>query len=394
MKRLVIGVLAIAACKPSQPAENYGFVTTLGRDTISVENVTRRGNEMTSDEVDRFPRVRRRHTVVTLNDDGTIRKLITDIHTPSEPENRRELKVDVSVSGKQVRVSKKDGTGTTNLSFTGGDAPAMAHIAQMYSLYEQYFMAAKKRAQPGEDTVKFRQFYIDREFNRFPLHRATVVLHSGNKAEIRHDWLSGTGDATLDSAGRLLAYNGSRTTYDVRVTRVDSVPDLKSIGERYAAIEAKNGPVKPLSVRDTTRAAIGPATFMVDYGRPLARGRELLGNVIRYNSVWRTGANAATQFSTSAPVTIGTLKVRAGIYTLWSVARENGSAELIVNKQTGQWGTDYNSGLNLGRLSLKTEKTPSAVEEFTISIKPIDARHGTLVLEWGTFRWSAPISVQ
>lgn len=393
MKRLVI-VLVLAACSSSEPAERYGFITTLGHDTISVENVTRRGNELTSDEVDRFPRVRERHTVVTLNDDGTIRNLASDIHTPSEPDNRQDLHVDANVGGKQVKISKKDGTGTTNLSFTGGDAPAMAHVEQMYSLYELYFRAAKRRARAADDTLKFRQFYIDREFNRFPLHRATVVLHSGNKAEIKHDWLSGTGDATLDSAGRLLSYNGARTTYDVRVTRVDSVPDLKSIGERYAAIEAKNGPVKPLSVRDTTRASIGPATFMVDYGRPLARGRELLGNVIRYNSVWRTGANAATQFSASAPITIGTLKIPAGMYTLWSVARANGSAELIVNKQTGQWGTDYNSALNLGRLSLETEKASTMVEKFTISINPVDSRHGMLVLEWGSFRWSAPIVLQ
>lgn len=394
MKRIVIGVLALAACRSSEPAERYGFITTLGRDTVSVENVTRQGNKMTSDEVDRFPRVKQRHTVVTINDDGSIRNLTTDIHTPSEPENQRDLRVEASASKGQVRISKKDGAGTVYRSFSGADAPVLAHVPQMYSLYELYFRAAKKRAKAAEDTVKFRQFYIDHEFDKFPLHRATVVLHAGNKAEIRHDWLSGTGFATLDSAGRLETYDGSRTTYDVRVNRVDSVPSLKSIGERYAAHEAKNGPVKQLSVRDTTRATIGAATFIVDYGRPLARGRELLGNVIRYNSVWRTGANAATQFSTSAPISLGTLKLPVGMYTLWSVARENGSAELIVNKQTGQWGTDYNSALNLGRLSLKTEKSSSVVEKFTISINPIDARHGTLVLEWGTFRWTAPLALQ
>ena len=46
------------------------------------------------------------------------------------------------------------------------------------------------------------------------------------------------------------------------------------------------------------------ATFVVDYGRPLARGRTLLGSVIPYGRVWRTGANAATQFTTSAPITL------------------------------------------------------------------------------------------
>ena len=152
--------------------------------------------------------------------------------------------------------------------------------------------------------------------------------------------------------------------------------------------------MKSLSVRDTARGKIGNTTFMVDYGRPLARGRVLLGNIIRYNAVWRTGANAATQFSTSAPINLAGLPVPAGMYTLWTVARENGSADLIVNTQTGQWGTEYNSKLNLGRAALKTETVSTPVEKFTISIVKTDATHGELVFEWGSFRWSAPIVVR
>ena len=82
----------------------------------------------------------------------------------------------------------------------------MAHVPQMYSLYELYFAAALAAhggvdAAP-DDTVHLRQFYIDREFDRFPLHDAVVRLLPGGKAEIWHDWLAGTGEATLDSAGR------------------------------------------------------------------------------------------------------------------------------------------------------------------------------------------------
>ena len=62
MKRIAIVLLLLAGCSTSQPAEQYGFVARLGRDTVSVESVTRRGNKLVSDEVDRFPRVRQRHT--------------------------------------------------------------------------------------------------------------------------------------------------------------------------------------------------------------------------------------------------------------------------------------------------------------------------------------------
>lgn len=147
-----------------------------------------------------------------------------------------------------------------------------------------------------------------------------------------------------------------------------------------------------MSVRDTTRASIGGATFTVDYGRPLVRGRELLGNILPYDRVWRTGANAATQFTTAAPITLAGTRVAPGTYTLGTVPRANG-VELIVNEQTGQWGTGYNGTLDLGRARLTTETPAAHVEKFTISIVTIDDRHGTLAMEWGTLRWTAPIVV-
>ena len=58
-------VASLLSCNTS-PAERYGFLTMLGHDTISVENITRQGNTLTSDEVERFPRVQVRHTVLVL----------------------------------------------------------------------------------------------------------------------------------------------------------------------------------------------------------------------------------------------------------------------------------------------------------------------------------------
>src|SRR5689334_2367136 len=84
-------LLFLVSCTTS-PTEQYGFITKLGRDTIAVESVTRQGNTVTSDEVDRFPGVRVRHTVIHLNEDGSIRHLVMDIHTPGEPANERERK--------------------------------------------------------------------------------------------------------------------------------------------------------------------------------------------------------------------------------------------------------------------------------------------------------------
>src|SRR5947208_2673324 len=129
----------------------------------------------------------------------------------------------------------------------------MAHLPQMYSLYELYFDAALRhlaaKSKGVGDTAQLRQFYIDREFDRFPLHGGIVTLRPGGKAEISHDWLSGTAEATLDSSRHMLHYSGAGTTYKVEVERLATPPDVQPIFDRFAAAETKSGKVKELSVR-------------------------------------------------------------------------------------------------------------------------------------------------
>jgi hypothetical protein len=242
---LLVAALVFTACRSGGPEQRYGFVARLGNDTISVENVTRRGNKVVVDGVDRFPRVRRRHTEIELGAGSAIRRLVMDIHTPSEPANQRERHVVADVTTDSVHILQTDEAGKLAHNFATNGAIAMAHVPQMYSLYELYFDAALARAKALKrtvgDTIQLRQFYIDREFDRFPLHHGVVKLLPGNQAEIRHDWLSGAGQAAFDSAGRMLTYSGARSTYLVEVARIDSQSDIKSIADRFEAAETATG---------------------------------------------------------------------------------------------------------------------------------------------------------
>jgi hypothetical protein len=395
---LLLAVLAAIACRPAEPEQRYGFIARLGNDTVSVESITRRGNKVIVDGVDRFPRVRRRHTEIELGSGSTIRHLVMDIHTPSEPANQRERHVTADVTADSVHILQADAAGKLRHDFATKGAVAMAHVPQMYSLYELYFDAAFARAVAEKralgDTVQLRQFYIDREFDRFPLHHGVVRILPGNRAEIQHDWLSGTGQATFDSTGRrMLTYSGARTTYLVDVVRLDSQPDIKSVADKWEALEAAKGVVKELSPRDTARSSIGNVSIAIDYSRPHARGRVLLGNVIPYEKVWRTGANAATQFTTSAPVRLAGIQLAAGTYTLWTIPHQNG-VDLIVNGQAGQWGTQYDHSRDVGKASMQSSALSTPVDQFTISVSASDARRGTLTMEWGEFRWTVPIEVR
>src|SRR4051812_38907096 len=105
----IAALLPLGACGRNAPVEKYAFVTRLGHDTIAVENVTRAGNRVTTDAVDRFPRVRQRHTEITLAPDGGIQHLVMDIATPSEPENQRNRHVVADVDKDSIIMTKRDG---------------------------------------------------------------------------------------------------------------------------------------------------------------------------------------------------------------------------------------------------------------------------------------------
>ena len=391
MQRSVLLPLLFLAASNTTPPERYGFVATLGNDTVSVERIERAPTRLVTDGVDRWPFVRRRHTVFDLNPDGTIRHMVMNVRTPNGATSReRGRRITADFSNDKVSISVRDSGGVRDTSFATGGAITVPHASMMYSVIELEIAAALRRAEaaglaPG-DSVMFRQFYPDRDVGpSFTLHRGFVYPKPGGKVELRHDWLAGTGDVTIDSSGRMQTYSGMRTTYKVAVARTTAPLDVAAIGDRLEAGERRTGPAQ-LSMRDTTRATIGSATFSVDYSRPLARGRKLLGNVIAYDRVWRTGANAATQFTTSAPIRLAGLTVPAGTYTLWTAPHVRG-VDLIVNRQTGQWGTEYGRAHDLGTAPMKVDSVKSPVEKFTISIEPRDARRGTLAMAWGAFRW-------
>jgi hypothetical protein len=398
MKRSPLLLLLFLACNAATPAERYGFVTLLGNDTVAVERISRSPTRLVTDGVDRWPFVRRRHTEFDLAADGTIRRMVMDVRTPNGRSPReRGRRITAEFSNEAVRISVRDSGGMRDTAFATGGAITVPHVSMMYSVIELEIAAALRRAAAtglrAGDSVRFRQFYPDRDVGpSFVLHKGYVIPQAGGKVELRHDWLAGTGDVTVDSSGRMLTYSGMRSTYKVAVARTATLPDIEGIGDRLAAAERRTGPSQ-LSVRDTARATIGAATFSVDYGRPLVRGRTLLGNVIGYDRVWRTGANAATQFTTSAPITLAGLSLPAGTYTLWTVPHAS-RVDLIVNRQTGQWGTEYDQKQDLGTAPMTSASVEPPVEKFTISIEASDPRRGTLALAWGTFRWTASIVVR
>lgn len=134
-------------------------------------------------------------------------------------------------------------------------------------------------------------------------------------------------------------------------------------------------------------------TITIDYSRPFAKGRKIIGGIVPFNQVWRTGANEATTFTTPIDLTVGDAKVPAGTYTLYSLPSESGW-KLIINKQTGQWGTEYDQKQDLARVDMQVSKTAQPVEQFTISFEKKGDDAATLVLQWENTSASVAVKAQ
>jgi hypothetical protein len=198
--------------------------------------------------------------------------------------------------------------------------------------------------------------------------------------------------ARVDPRGQILGVDATATTVKTLAQRVPSL-ELDNVVKGWATVEtAKGGMMGQMSPPDTTRATIGGANVAVAYSRPLKRGRVIFGNVVPWNQVWRTGANAATVFTTDKDLVFGTTVVPAGKYTLWTVPTPTG-ARLIINSEAGQWGTDYHSDKDFARVDLTSRKVSPPVEQFVIAVVP-QGQGGLLRYAWDDREFAVPFTVK
>ena len=147
-----------------------------------------------------------------------------------------------------------------------------------------------------------------------------------------------------------------------------------------------------LSPMGSTELRIDGSVVVVTYSRPYVRGRVIFGEVVGYGAVWRTGANEATALSTNVDLIIGGTEVPSGDYTLYTIPEQD-RWTLIVNRQTGQWGTAYDDSQDLARIEMDVEPTNWLVELFTIRIDSAGLG-AELLIEWENTRARVLIRVQ
>ncbi|MDP2479954.1 MAG: DUF2911 domain-containing protein [Candidatus Palauibacterales bacterium] len=369
---LLIGLAPPAA---AQSPPNGSFVATLGRDTVAFESYAWSGDTLSGSSLTAYPTARVRSYRAVLGVDGGIRHL----HLEVGPAGAAPSTIADYVYGRDsVRVEVRRDTTTRRFAVaTDGDHP-LPFFEDLFAFWE---MAARRFAAGSADSATIQTVAGRR------LLPVTFRRGGASTVELSADeWGSGRIELRPDGGARSFDMTGTTTKYAVE--RVPSV-DLAAHETAWAARPQPGS----LSPRDTASAEIGSATVAVDYGRPSMRGRQVFGGIVPFGQVWRTGANAATQLITDHDLEIGGQPVPAGTYTLWTIPGRDGWT-LIVNRQHGQWGTEYHPDQDLVRVPLTVTRSDRPVERFTITVAGGEAGEGSIALAWERTRATVEVRVK
>lgn len=355
-------------------ADQGTFIVTLGRDTIAAERFRFARARIDGEVVTRLRETVRRPYAMMFDEEGNPVRLEFSTRRPTDTPASPPLQTAViTLTGDTIVMETKrnDSTVTRRVPAPRGTVPLLGQS------YASYSILTRRAARSGADSVEIPTWAVGAQ--RTDLF--TVVRVNADTMRIIAPF--GTMSARVDAEGRIQGAHALGSTFKVVVTRAP-MTDLTGIAMMAA--------IPQLSPRDTLRTSIGGANFTVTYSRPMKRGRVLFGQTVLWGEVWRTGANEATHFHTDRNLVIGGVAVPAGTYTLWTIPRPEGWT-LIINKQTGQWGTIYDPAQDLARIEMHDEAPATLAEQFTISLEPKEPG-AVLRLRWDDREAWVPIEIK
>jgi Protein of unknown function (DUF2911) len=380
---LTVLLLSAVLAGPASAQSSGNFVVRLGTDTTGVEHYTHTAKGLEIHQVGRAPRVYTRHLVFDLTPGGMTTRTALTISAPGAPAGARPVQqVDATMDGDSLRVATRRDTSVQRIAVA---APGGAVIVVGSSPWAEYEVQTMRLAGQKGDSLRSPLYYLGAGNMSW-----MVVRRLGADSMViqtEHDLYH----ARVDKKGVIQSVVPIIGTAKFSVDRVADL-DLAAMTASFAVREQQGGAMGALSTRDTVRTQAGGAELWIDYGRPSKRGRVIFGAVVPWGIVWRTGANAATQFKTDKALAIGNVTVPAGFYTLWTLPSPDGW-KLIINSETGQWGTDHKAEKDLFTVAIPVTKLADPVERFTIMVAPSE-QGGVINLDWDDTRVMVPFTVK
>lgn len=176
------------------------------------------------------------------------------------------------------------------------------------------------------------------------------------------------------------------------VTGVSLVPVSLALGPCLRDLTSPSSYGTRASPLASVDVRVGDGAVRVCYGRPAMRGRAVFGQLVPFDSLWRTGANEPTRLYTNRPIRLAGIPLAAGRYSLYSIPRPE-RWEVFVSRSILHWGNDLSSSVRaaeVGRTVVPAERLAVPVETLTIGAHP-DGNGAVLYLDWEATRISLPL---
>ncbi|HXI21384.1 MAG TPA: DUF2911 domain-containing protein [Gemmatimonadales bacterium] len=380
----ILGLVALGSGVVGSNAaaqERGSYVARIGTDTVAVDRFVRSRDRLDGQLILRPPRTTIIDYHLALSADGAPAKLEYTVlnadGTPASP--ARKGVVTFGADSVTMVATRGDSTRTSVAAVRRGAMPILSAFFSYALLAEEIHSALRSRG----DSLPFH-VYLPGSKSSFD-----TWLHREGADTVRVPYLfDAVLRARIASDGTIRELNTLESTVRAEAMLAPYEATDRLAAAWGAADRAGKG-LGPLSPRDTARGTVGASTILVDYSRPHTRGRLIVGGLVPFGEVWRAGADAATQFESSTDLTLGGQRLTAGKYTLWILPTDSTRAELLVNSQTGQWGTDHDPARDILHLPLTVETLPAQVEEFTIAVGA--GSEPRLSFTWDRTRWSLPV---
>src|SRR5215216_4160159 len=139
----------------------------------------------------------------------------------------------------------------------------------------------------------------------------------------------------------------------------------------------------PFSQRGSVTQHVAHTTVSIEYGRPVARGRALFGQLVPWDSVWHPGADSATRISFNHPVLVEGREVKAGEYSVWLVPRASGPWTVILSRAAHTFHKPYpGAGRDAYRFDV-TPETGAKMESLAYYFPSVLRAETVLRIHWG-----------
>lgn len=143
----------------------------------------------------------------------------------------------------------------------------------------------------------------------------------------------------------------------------------------------------------TVKQTIGTTDLSVAYSRPGVKGRAIWGALVPYDKPWRTGANEATDFTTSDDILVEGKPLPAGTYAFLTIPGKD-SWTVVFSKQKDMWGAfEYKESEDVLRATVTPVALTEAKEWMEIAIDPVTPSTAELSIRWEKLRVPVKISV-